>query len=131
MMAVKLSVGFGQESISHRALVPYLSSVPSLLPYSFFLAFFILPSSSFEIKPPVLEPLFYLPYTPRHSPFIKTGTLPQDKASRAMVLTKAREQILEISEGNENMQKEIEEIKRNNESLLEQIQKIEGSGAGK
>lgn len=47
-----------------------------------------------------------------------------------MVLTKAREQILEISEGNENMQKEIEEIKRNNESLLEQIQKIEGSGAG-
>jgi hypothetical protein len=49
----------------------------------------------------------------------------QDKASRAMVLQKAREQIQEISAGNESMQREIDEIRRNNEMLLEQIQRLE------
>jgi hypothetical protein len=42
-----------------------------------------------------------------------------------MVLQKAREQIQEISAGNESMQREIDEIRRNNEMLLEQIQRLE------
>lgn len=55
----------------------------------------------------------------------------QDKASRAMVLQKAREQIQEISAGNESMQREIDEIRRNNEMLLEQIQRLEANSKPK